>query len=183
MDREQDIPSAKKGAKSVKESTKSANMDTISGGSVKRDDISSPVRGRTKPKSGKSVSTKSKGKQKQADVFSDGATDFSGADSAGYSGADSAEDSDVDLAESEDAESHVSEVSSTGDGEVLSTDDDSSEEELSSGLSEEEEEEEEDVDLWGEGAPLSEDTSCCLALCNMDWDHVGAKDVFGECTV
>lgn len=30
--------------------------------------------------------------------------------------------------------------------------------------------------------PVSEDTSHRLAVCNMDWDHVGAKDIFGQLT-
>ena len=37
---------------------------------------------------------------------------------------------------------------------------------------------------WGEldkDVPVSLDTSCRLAVCNMDWDHVSAQDLFGEC--
>lgn len=35
--------------------------------------------------------------------------------------------------------------------------------------------EEEDED----SVPLSEETSHRVAVCNMDWDHVGAMDIFG----
>lgn len=37
---------------------------------------------------------------------------------------------------------------------------------------------------WGEldkDVPVSLETSCRLAVCNMDWDHVSAQDLFGEC--
>lgn len=39
-----------------------------------------------------------------------------------------------------------------------------------------------DGEGWREedNVPLSEDTSRRLALCNMDWDRMGAEDVFGE---
>lgn len=38
---------------------------------------------------------------------------------------------------------------------------------------------------WGEVArdgrvPHSEETSCRLAVCNMDWDRLSANDIFGE---
>lgn len=32
------------------------------------------------------------------------------------------------------------------------------------------------------GVPLSDATSHRIAVCNMDWDHVGAMDVFSKCT-
>lgn len=69
------------------------------------------------------------------------------------------------------------------------------ESETTSSTGESDEEEEEAGPFFGEGGGaleaaweeeeasgvvLSEDTSCRLALCNMDWDHVGAKDVFGK---
>ncbi len=39
------------------------------------------------------------------------------------------------------------------------------------------------IEEWSEEAsnvPLSDAMSHRLAVCNMDWDHVGAKDIFGE---
>lgn len=90
--------------------------------------------------------------------------------SAELSGAESTQLSDAESAELES----VADESS-------STDSSSEDEDFFLGGSEGRfgEEEEEAVEVWGEEAPLSEDTSRRLALCNMDWDHVGAKDVFG----
>ena len=46
---------------------------------------------------------------------------------------------------------------------------------------EEEGVEEEGFDKWGEmdaDAPKTEEATCRLAVCNMDWDRVGAEDIF-----
>ena len=50
--------------------------------------------------------------------------------------------------------------------------------------SSEEDEEAESPGGWRDqeedSVPLSDTTSRRIALCNMDWDHVGARDIYGE---
>lgn len=153
--REQTVSLSKKGIESARKA-----CVLKKGGNAKEGVTDASSWGVTGTKSAKNKrgSARSKGKQKKADVSSEE-----------LSGAESAELSDVESAE---LESVTEESSSTDSSE------DEEEEDGSPGLFFGGEEEAV-VEVWGEEAPLSEDTSRRLALCNMDWDYVGAKDVFG----
>jgi hypothetical protein len=99
------------------------------------------------------------------------------------SNAKSADFSGAELADFSNTESVGEESTGLDEGSDESSSDDSDEEYFFGGsegrLEIGEEEGEDALEVWGEDAPLSEDTSHRLALCNMDWDHVGARDVFG----
>ncbi|XP_065816556.1 ESF1 homolog isoform X2 [Labrus bergylta] len=99
------------------------------------------------------------------DVAEDGSDEASDSDSEAESGLDSEEDSDSgpDLAR--------------GKGNVETSSDEDDEDEVEALLKKEEEEIEHN---WGElckDAPRSDEVSARLAVCNMDWDRMKAKDL------
>ncbi|KAM7008909.1 ESF1 homolog [Tautogolabrus adspersus] len=99
------------------------------------------------------------------DDAEDGSDEASGSDSEVESGLDSEEDSDSgpDLAR--------------GKGNVETSSDEDDEDEVEALLKKEEEEIEHD---WGElckDAPRTDEVSARLAVCNMDWDRMKAKDL------